>query len=128
MRGIVFGFGLVLLMVGIIAVVTTIPEDGTESGTDPVPADQERGAAEIRGREFRPATIRAIGGTTFTVRNRTDEPHGVRFERGRLKDVDRIAPGQVGTIELSADGRFPFVCPIHPEMKGTLVVEKTATS
>ena len=124
MRGLLIGFGVLLLMVGLIALVTSLPGDGPESGTDPVPQGRRQGAVEIRGREFRPATLSALPDSTVTFRNRDRTEHGVRFERGNLRDVPRIAPGQVATVETRGGGRFPFVCPIHPEMRGTLVVKE----
>jgi hypothetical protein len=54
MRGLLAGFALLLLVVGLIAIVTSLPEDGTESGTDPVPVGRVDGEAEIRERQFRP--------------------------------------------------------------------------
>lgn len=128
MRGLLVGFALVLVVVGLIAIVGSLPEDGPESGTDPVPVGQVDGQAEIRERQFRPATINALPGSRVTFRNRDREEHGVRFRRGGLKDIARIEAGQVGIVQTRGTGRYPFVCPIHPDMRGTLVVTENPGS
>jgi plastocyanin len=123
MRGILIGFGLVLLCVGLIALIGSQPEDTPPSGGDRVQRGPVQGELRAAGRRFQPERVTAIANTTLTLRNTDDEEHGVRFENGDLRDIDRVAPRGAETLDVGRQGEYRFVCPIHPEMRGTLVVE-----
>ena len=79
------------------------------------------------GRAFRPERVTVFAGTTLTLRNTDDEAHGIRFEEGDLRGLDRVDPRGADTVDVGADpGRYAFVCPLHPRMRGTLVVERAS--
>ncbi len=122
MRGLLVGFAVLLALVGLIALVTSIPDDGTESGQTFDQPPREEGRVEIRGDEYRPSSIDVIGGTTVTFINRDDREHGVRFERQGLAGVDRIRPGGIGSVDARESGRYAYTCPLVRGMRGTLVV------
>ena len=44
-------------------------------------------------------------------------------ERRRQFDSGEIAPGKTWKYTAKKPGKFPYVCTLHPTMKGTLVVE-----
>ena len=123
MKGPLIGFGLLLFVVGVIAIVLAPIGDAPESGTQSVPTDQEAGVLEIRDGRFEPARLEAIGGTTVTVRNADDREHGIRFDgEDAPEDIAAIGPGDVATFEVERSGRFGFRLVGGGGEDGTLIV------
>jgi len=63
-------------------------------------------------------------GDSVTWTNRDEAPHtatggGGSFNTGNLEQ------GQSGSHTFSSAGRFPYICALHPTMKGTVVVAGT---
>lgn len=75
----------------------------------------------IDGTRYTPATITVKRGQAVTWQNKDPFPHTV------------TAPGVFDSKEIGADrswkyvarkaGRYDYICTLHPNMKGTLVVE-----
>lgn len=136
MKGLlIFGAALAVLAVGLGIWVAT-PQGGgslaseddaaniNKANQDDTVSDRDDGVVYMRKRQFEPKTTRALVRTSVTFTNRDDVTHGVDFEDKRLKDRSEIEPGASYAVEMPAEGRFPYHCPIHPEMKGTIVVSK----
>lgn len=95
-------------------------------------ATVENGAVEITAESiaFNVTTIEATAGEAFTVTlvNNDSAPHNfsVYTEEGgdAIVQGDVFDPGDSGETEVPAlePGEYFFVCDLHPNMKGTLVV------
>ncbi len=104
------------------------PADGGAGGT----ATVEDGAVEISAADlaFDVATIEAPAGEDFTITLVNDDSavHNISIyteEGGEvLAEGPFIDPEQTGTTDVSAlePGTYFFVCDLHPEMNGTLIV------
>jgi plastocyanin len=72
-------------------------------------------------------TIRAGTAITITLENADDGiPHGLLVVRGDLPIAEAeiiVGPGRT-TVELPPldPGAYPFTCPVHPNMGGTITV------
>ncbi len=136
MKGLlIFGAALGLLILGLGIWVAT-PQGGgglgnegdsaniNEANQDDTVSDRDDGVVYMRNRQFKPKMARVLSGTSVTFTNRDDVTHGVDFKDKRLKDRPKIAPGGSYAVEPPAKGRYAYRCPIHPEMKGTIVVSE----
>jgi plastocyanin len=71
---------------------------------------------------FSPMTLEVKVGDTIVWKNRDPFPHNVTADNGQFHSGD-IAPGQTGKITIDKQGRFPYVCTLHPGMKGVLAAK-----
>src|SRR4051812_41987820 len=73
------------------------------------------------GTTFRPETLTVKAGTTVTWINTDPFPHNVSSSRGGFRSGDLDADGR-WQFRAAPTGTFPYVCTLHPGMKGTLIV------
>ena len=77
---------------------------------------------EIDGFEFRPPVATVKRGDIVEWRNADPVPHTATAKDAGL-DSGVIAPGGTFRFTAKRNGRFDYVCTLHPTMKGTLIVE-----
>lgn len=119
-----------LLATALVACSSADGDAGEPAGATVAVTD---GAVEISADDlaFSAGTIEAPAGEPFTITltNNEAEPHNlsVYTEQGgeRLVEGTVISEGETTEVEVAAldAGEYYFVCDIHPEMHGTLVVE-----
>jgi plastocyanin len=73
------------------------------------------------GVAYQPATITVKRGATVSFVNKDPYPHTVT-SAGNF-DSKEIAAGKTWKYTAKKAGRFDYICTLHPNMKGTLVVE-----
>lgn len=76
----------------------------------------------IEAMRFNHETIEVHAGDMVTWKNDDPFPHTVTAQ-DRSFDSKEIAPGQSWTFRPMHDGSIPYVCTLHPTMKGMLVVK-----
>jgi plastocyanin len=106
-----------------IAAVAAATLSLTACGDDESPASSTP-SVDAADFKFEPATVRTRTGATVEWRNRGRTVHNIKgpgfFSRG-------IAPGESYSHRFSADGRFDYLCTLHPDsMRGQVVVEGTS--
>jgi plastocyanin len=69
---------------------------------------------------FDPDSLEVRLGDTVTFLNRDAVPHAVRIDES---DLTWQAPGESVEWKADAPGVYPYLCNIHPEMTGTIVVK-----
>lgn len=69
---------------------------------------------------FQPADaqVRVGGGVTWT--NSGDFPHTVTFDDA---DCGRLTGGQTVSAQFNQAGTYAYLCTIHPQMRGTVIVQ-----
>jgi hemoglobin len=75
---------------------------------------------DIRSFTFNPGTVTVPVGSTVTWRNADTVSHtatGTGFDTGALTN------GQTGTAMFSTAGTISYMCRIHPNMRGTIIVQ-----
>lgn len=75
----------------------------------------------IDGTRYEPAAITVEKGETVTFVNKDPFPHTVTAA-GKF-DSREIAANGKWTYRATTAGEFPFICTLHPNMKGTLTVK-----
>jgi len=95
---------------------------GTSSGGGTAPA-----SATIRmaNRAFSPSSVTIAAGGSVTFANADDRAHTAT---GRGFDSGVLAPGARSRQVFRSAGTFSFLCSIHPEMRGTVVVRASAAA
>ena len=71
---------------------------------------------------FRPATVEVPAGTRVTWRNRTPVAHNVTFQDSSVPSSQLFNQDETYQATFASPGRYPYVCSIHPTMKGAVVV------
>ncbi len=80
-----------------------------------------RNTVTMDGTSYAPATLTVKRGTTVSFVNKDPFPHTVTAP-GQF-DSKPIAAGKTWKYKAKEAGRFDYICTLHPNMKGTLVVE-----
>ena len=89
-----------------------------------VPAPAATGTAprvDIAGFAYKPATIRVKVGTTVRWTNRDDAPHTVTAASGSFTSK-QLGKGGVYSRRFTGAGTHAYLCALHPNMKGRVVV------
>ena len=74
----------------------------------------------IEGMRFEPAVITVSRGDTVVWRNKDPFPH-TATANGAF-DSHAIAGGKSWRFNARAAGEYTYICTLHPNMKGTLIV------
>ena len=72
---------------------------------------------------FEPSELTVKVGQSVTWRNEDDAKHDAFSEEAGLDTAD-IGKGDTATFQPDEAGTIEYICSIHPQMKGTLVVEE----
>jgi plastocyanin len=75
----------------------------------------------LEGTGYQPASLTVKRGTTVSFVNKDPFPHTVTAP-GKF-DSKEIAAGKTWKYKATKAGHFDYICTLHPNMKGTLVVE-----
>jgi plastocyanin len=76
----------------------------------------------VHDNDFQPATINVFAGTTVSWRNDSTTAHTVTSDTG-LFDSREIPAGRVFRYTFNQPGTYLYHCAIHPQMRGTIVVQ-----
>ena len=79
-----------------------------------------RHLVEMKGFGFQPDTVEAAVGDTLVWTNEDFVPHAVA---GGDLESGSIAPDSSWRFVVRTRGTVPYICPFHPTMKGTLIVQ-----
>ncbi len=102
----------------IITPTETITSTETSSATvTPAPV-----AIEIKNFAFKPSTITIPKGTTVIWTQHDSVSHTVTSSVGKGFDSGTLNPGDTFSWTFNDAGTFSYLCSIHPNMKGTIIV------
>ncbi len=81
----------------------------------------------IKDFAFSPQTITVKTGATVRWENRDSVTHRIMFTDSAGRDtndnLDPLGSSQSYSRKFTEPGTYPYYCKIHPEMKGTVIVE-----
>ena len=98
---------------------------GGGSSTGPAPASSP--SVSMAGRAFSPATVTIAAGGSVTFRNDDDRAHTVTAKDGAFNSGP-IGEGGSWKRTFKQAGTFSYLCAIHPEMTGKVVVKGSGGS
>ena len=111
----------------VVGAVTTAPVDSGGGGdTTPVTSVAAAGAAfdiEIAEFAFGPADAVVPVGTTVTWTNNDGRDHTVVAANDAFPESPNLGDGATYSFTFTEPGTYPYICGIHPQMRGTIVVE-----
>ena len=96
-------------------------------GSSTGPASASSPSVSMAGRAFSPATVTIAAGGSVTFRNDDDRAHTVTAKDGAFNSGP-IAEGGSWKRTFKQAGTFSFLCAIHPEMTGKVVVKGSGGS
>lgn len=101
----------------------TVDDTGGESG-DGADSGDGAGASEVSIVDFTftPDPIEVSRGTTITWTNGDDVPHTVTGTGEFEFDSGSIGAGESFELLIEGEGEFPYVCTIHGQMSGSVIV------
>lgn len=77
----------------------------------------------IKDFKFSPATLNVKVGTKVTFVQQDSVPHDASGSGDSgLIDSPTLSKGQTYTVTFTKAGTYPYICSIHPYMKGSVVV------
>lgn len=76
----------------------------------------------IQNFAFVPAVVTVKAGTTVTWTNQDEEPHTVTFVGAPGAKSPPLQLGETFTYTFGSSGSFAYLCSIHPQMHGGVVV------
>lgn len=88
------------------------------------PKKAGRRAVQIAGFNYSPRTLRVPVGATVRWTNADAAPHTATSTTGKFSSP-QLRKGQTYARRFTRPGRYPYVCALHPAMRGTVVVAKT---
>ncbi len=112
-------------VVGALAVVACGGGDDATVSKAPEGAAGDAGAGPavaIEQFEFQPGEVKVAAGTTVTWTNEDTVAHTVQDEGELFPESDDLAKGQTFSFTYETPGSYPYICGIHPYMKGTVTV------
>jgi plastocyanin len=102
---------------------TTTPAESTTPAENTTPAPNSTTTVEISNNAFIPDQLNVAPGTTVTFANRDNVPHTATSDN-KLFDSGELAPGASYPVVLDGAGTVTYHCKLHPEMRGSIVVEE----
>jgi plastocyanin len=117
----IIALGTLVAAMGVFVFVAIAMAQSPESSGQAAP-DQNTGAVNITNHAFDPAQLNVGADTTVTWTNEDTEAHTVTADNG-LFDSGVLEPGQSYSTWLGGSGTVPYHCDIHPDMKGSVVVD-----
>ena len=75
----------------------------------------------IEGMKFVPERVEVAPGDTVTWTNKDFLPHSVTAARAKIESGD-LAPGKSFRRKFGKKGEVPYICRLHPVMKGVVSV------
>jgi plastocyanin/cytochrome c553 len=107
----------------LVSFVRRVPRLTPADLKSPAAAQSKTPAASVSmdGTTFVPGDITVAVGQTVAWTNKDPFPHNVSSAPGGFSSKD-LQPGEEWRFTPDKEGRFPYVCTLHPGMKGTLIV------
>jgi plastocyanin len=93
------------------------PSDTAAASTPAAGGD----AVTIKGFAFGPDDLTVKAGTKVTWTNDDSTKHKIKSDDGSF-DSDDLSQGDTFEHTFDTAGSFPYICSIHPSMKGTITV------
>lgn len=118
--------GVVALVAALFAVGAAVSSQEGGGDTTPATTVAAAGAAfdiEIAEFAFGPADAVVPVGTTVTWTNNDGFDHTIVAANDAFPESPSLGDGATYSFTFTEPGTYPYICGIHPQMRGTIVVE-----
>lgn len=117
-------FSVALLQTGCGGSAATTSAVTTASQTTATTGSSGGGGTKVTMKQFafNPATVTVRVGDTVTWENQDGADHNVIADDGSFKSAD-FGQGKTFSFTFTKAGTYPYSCHIHPDMKGTVIVQ-----
>jgi plastocyanin len=111
-----------VLVAAIVVFALAAPACGGGGGSDctSVNATKLTGTLTLKDFSFSPNCFSVASGSTISLANHGSRAHN--FTGNDTHVAVAVLPGKTGEATAPAPGTYRFVCTIHPEMTGTIIV------
>jgi plastocyanin len=82
----------------------------------------EENTIVLKNFHFSPVSLTVPAGTAVTWKNLDGEPHTIVSIEGVFRS-DALDQDDVFTYTFNSPGTYKFLCSIHPQMRGTIIVQ-----
>ncbi|HVW80948.1 MAG TPA: cupredoxin family copper-binding protein [Mycobacteriales bacterium] len=111
------------LAVGLLLAATVTACGGSSSGAGIPHVSGPK--VVIKGYAFNPATLKVKVGATVTFVQEDTVPHNATGSGdAAFINSPTLTRGQTYTVTFRKPGTYPYICSIHPYMRGTVVVSQ----
>jgi plastocyanin len=108
---------ITLAILGSLMLVAAIYAKGVLAADQTLPAQ-----IVMKDFKFTPMSVTVKAGTTVSWANKDDEPHTVVGDNGLFRS-GAIDTDERFSFRFDRPGTYHFLCSIHPQMVGTVVVQ-----
>lgn len=115
------GRRLAAVAAGAVLSCALLGSTGMASGEGPLAGKSATSTVNIREFSFRPGTTTISPGSTVVFANRDSVRHTAT--RGGSFDTGKIKPGKSKSVRFASKGTYRYLCKLHPEMRGKIVVD-----
>ncbi len=113
------------LLVILLSLLSCSPTQKTTISQTPIPSQTSQQTADvtvkIRNFKFEPANLTIAVGKTVRFINVDEEPHTATSTDGSFDSKALDTDGD-WNYTATKQGNYPYICSVHPFMKGTLTV------
>ena len=88
----------------------------------------ETATVDISGFAFNPGAVTISAGDTVTWTNNDSVPHTATSVSSPAAFDGEMAPGESFSFTFLEAGAYDYICELHPEMEGSVVVQAAAAS
>lgn len=97
------------------------PTTSTETPVAPASVNGEQ-PVTISNFSFQPGTVTIRAGTTIVWTNQDTAPHSIAADDGSFSS-ESLTMNSIHRRVFTTAGSFPYHCGVHPNMRGTIVVQ-----
>ncbi|HSH23161.1 MAG TPA: cupredoxin family copper-binding protein [Acidimicrobiales bacterium] len=95
---------------------------GGEASAPAAGPSSSGGAVSIAGFKFVPSDVEVTAGTEVVWTNDDPVAHTVQDNGELFPESPELAKGETFSFTYDTPGTYPYICGIHPYMKGTVTV------
>jgi plastocyanin len=112
----------VLGAVAAAALLAAARSELTAAGEAVIAVAASPAAVAIQNFAFAPPTLTVSAGTTVVWKNEDDSPHRIGDRTGALKSA-ALDDGETFSHTFASPGEYPYICTLHPYMRGKIIVK-----
>jgi plastocyanin len=123
------GMGVAIVAIALVLVgcssagtTTTVPVGTPTTGGGAAGGGGATVEVKMEGMAFSPQTVTIKVGDTVNWTNMDQPPHNA-VAVDKSWQTSTFATGESGSVTFATAGTFPYICTIHPNMTGTVIVQ-----